>query len=332
VAASRLESGVAARTDIPKSQRQYVPLKMPDFAGFQHPRLVDRPPSGRKWIHEVKFDGYRVQIRVAGRAVRLFTRNGHDWTDQFPDIAREAAQLPECILDGELCALDEAGQPSFSKLRSLIGKRRTEGLVLFCFDILWREGEDLRPFGLEARKVVLAEVLGQVEAPRLRWVDHFEVGGEALFQSACRMGLEGIVSKRRDAVYRPGRSDEWVKTKCKPLQEVVIGGWTERGARLGSLLAGVYAHGRLEYVGSVKIGVKGEAPEAVRRLKALATPRSPFQAGGAPRTGRERWARPELVARVAFSEWTASGKLRQASFLGLRDDKAPEEVVREAPG
>ncbi|HEY9219465.1 MAG TPA: non-homologous end-joining DNA ligase [Phenylobacterium sp.] len=320
---------VPRQRELPRSQRQYVPPKMPLFAPFQHPKLVTRPPVGSAWLHEVKFDGYRVQVRVAGGQAQLFTRNGHDWTERFPELIAEALELPECILDGELCAVDAEGRPSFSRLRSSIGKGQSAGLVLFAFDMLWREGEDLRPFGVAARKAVLAQVLGEAGLQRVRAVEPFETGGDVLFASACRMGLEGIVSKRRDAPYRGGRSEAWLKTKCKPEQEVVIGGWTQNGARLGSLLAGVYAHGRLEYVGSVKIGVGGDAPEAMRRLKSLRVEKGPFETGGAPRTGREVWARPELVARVTFSEWTSNGKLRQASFAGLRDDKPPEDVVRE---
>ncbi len=316
----------------PPSQRQYVQPDMPaTFQAFQHPRLVTRPPEGAGWIHQIKFDGYRMQANVGDR-VRIFTRNGYDWTDKLPALAKDLAELPECILDGELCAVDESGQPSFSGLRKSLNRRDSGRLVFFVFDLLWGKGEDMRPYPLSARQHVLEEILGVSHSERLRDVESFDLPGASLFRSACQMGLEGIVSKRLDAPYRGERGAGWVKSKCRPSQEVVIGGWKQEPMRpFKGLLVGVYDRGKFTYAGSIKTGFSGSG-DLLKRLQALETDRSPFEAGEPPRKTREvHWVRPELVAAAEIAEWTSSGKLRQASFKGLREDKRPEEVVRERP-
>lgn len=310
------------------SRRQYVTPQMPEFVEFQHPRLVPKPPLGGAWLHEIKFDGYRLQLRARAGSPRIFTRNGHDWTEKFPELQRDISSLPDCILDGELCALDEKGYSTFSGLRASISPGKTGRLVFFAFDLLWRGTEDLRPYPLSARKTVLRELLEQAASPRLRWVDHFDQGGPVLLDSACRLGLEGVVSKRKNAPYRAGRGETWLKSKCRPGQEVVIGGWVQEPlGRFKALLVGVYDGGKLRYVGSVKTGFKGSA-DLLRRLQAVKAERSPFQLGDAP-WQHVNWARPELVANVNIAEWTGAGQLRQASFKGLREDKDPREVTRE---
>jgi bifunctional non-homologous end joining protein LigD len=303
---------------------------MPGFVEFQHPKLVSRPPSGAAWLHEIKFDGYRLQIHVQGRRATIYTRNGHDWTDRFPELAADAATLPDCILDGELCAIDSEGRSRFSSLRASISPGRTGGLVLFVFDLLWRQGEDLRPYGLRTRKALLSRLLEDAPS-RLRWVDHFEVGGETMLRSACAMGLEGVVSKGWDAPYKAGRSESWVKAKRRPSQELVIGGWKQEPVgTFEGLIVGVYDQGRLRYVGRLKTGFGRTSGGLLPRLRALEIPASPFESGEPPRkTPAIHWVRPELVAAAEIAEWTDSGKLRQASFKGLREDKDPREVVRE---
>lgn len=321
-----------ATTGRRKSQQQYTKPAMPGFVEYQHPRLVDRTPAGRAWLHELKLDGYRMQVRVKSGAVTIFTRNAHDWTEKLPDLVDAAAELPDCILDGELCAVDADGRPSFSALRSAMGRRKTHSLVYFASDLLWSGDEDMRPFALESRKSVLARMLEDHGWPRIRFVDHYDKGA-TLFESACRLKLEGVVSKRRDARYSAGRSDEWRKVKCRPGQEVVIGGW--RQAPLGKfegLYVGVYQGGKLTYAGRVKTGFARDA-ELLPRLKTLEAARSPFQAGDWPKISDPaiHWAKPQLVAALQIEEWTPGGQLRHASYKGLREDKDPRDVVREAP-
>lgn len=313
------------------STRQYVPQPVPAFLGFMHPTLVAEPPSGEIWLHEIKFDGYRLQVRVVAGEVTIRTRNGHDWMDRFPEIVREAATLPDCILDAELSALRPDGQSDFSRLRAAISPGKTRDLVLFVFDILWRGQDDLRRFELQDRKAILERILEAAPGVRLRPVESFPIGGKALLLAACKLGIEGVVSKRRRSVYKAGRSDLWLKAKCRPGQEVVIGGWVqEPGRAFKALLVGVQGPDGLAYAGSVKTGFAGSS-DLLKRLLALETDKSPF-VDGPGRKRENRWARPELVANVEFAEWTSSGKLRQASFKGLRDDKDPATVRRELPG
>lgn len=319
------------RERLPPSKRQYVAQPMPGFVDFQHPKLVAEPPTGAHWVHEIKFDGYRMQVRVERGLATIYTRNGHDWTDQLPELAEAAADIGEdVIIDGELCFLDARGQPTFSGLRSAIGKRKTAGLVFFAFDIIWRGDTSLRTFPLKDRKEILAGVLVD-GGPRIRIVEPLPGSGAALLQAACQMGLEGIVSKRRDAKYSAGKGESWVKSKCRQAQEFVIGGWTqEPGRAFKGVMVGVYEGSKLRYVGSLERGF-AKTPGLLKRLEALAVEENPFALASPRKTREVNWVRPELVAQAEFQEWTASGAIRHASFIGLRDDKAAIEVVRERP-
>lgn len=322
-----------------KKQDLECTLTMPaEFLPLAHPTLVSRPPEGSGWLHEIKFDGWRMQLNVKEGRATWFTRNGHDWTGKLGVLSVFAGELPDCILDGELCALDDDGNPSFSALQSAMVTDRTDELVFFAFDILFRGETDLRPYALETRKASLRRVLdegGPAIEDVIRYVDHFpDAPAKQLHRAACEMRLEGIVSKRLDENYRPGRSQVWLKAKCRPGQELVVGGWkTSPGGHFKGLLTGVYREGQLIYAGSVKNGFgEREVRQLGPRLKALERRRSPFTGKLQPMASggdRLHFAEPRLVAQADIAEWTASGKVRQASFKGLREDKAPNEVRRE---
>lgn len=290
------------------------------FVDFQHARLEPAPPVGPAWIHEVKFDGYRLQAHTRRGRATLYTRNGHDWTDKMPSLAAQVAALPDCVLDGELCVLNAEGYSDFSALRAGINPKSEDRLALMVFDILFHQGDDLRPYALKARKAVLEQVLPEPVGP-LRPVAAVAGEGPRLLDAACRLGWEGIVSKRLDAPYRAGRGDAWVKSKCRPSETVVVGGWVTKGILFSYLIAGVREpDGRLRYAGSIKGGYGRDAEAVARRVKALETDVCPFDIGAPRKTSDIHWARPELLAEVEMAEFTPSGKLRQATFKGLRDD------------
>lgn len=291
---------------------------------FQHPKLVDRPPSGAGWTHEVKLDGYRMQAHVRGGRARLFTRNGHDWTDRLPTVALMAGELDDCILDAELCLLDDDGYSSFSGLRAAMGRGKDAALTLLAFDVLWRGQDDLRGYSLKTRKAVMDELLAGQEhlEDHLRAMQPVPVagGGQPLLDAACALKWEGIVSKRLDAPYRAGRGEAWVKSKCRPSETVVVGGWVSNGITLQKLLVGLpEPGGGLRYVGSLKSGF-GRERRLTQRLRALEAPASPFSTGGPRKTSDTHWTHPTLRAEVEMAEFTASGQMRQATFKGFRDD------------
>jgi len=318
------------------SARGRAAVDMPAFLPFQHPKLVESPPRSGGWRHEVKLDGYRMQLRVADGRASWRTREAHDWSARFTDLSEIAAGLPDGILDGELCVLDADGQPDFSALRSAIGKRQvgqmTGALVFYLFDLLWAEGEDLRALPLTARLARLEAFAEPALGDAFRLMQALPGAGPALLDAACRLELEGIVSKRLVSPYEGGeaRRETWLKSKCRPSGEVVIGGWRVQDGRFRSLLAGVMEDGKLRYAGRIHTGYSAaKLAELMPKLTALETRRSPFELGDTPRVRGIHWVRPDLVARVTYAEMTASGKLRQAAYHGLREDKAPTHVVAE---
>jgi len=333
---------------VPGSRRGAMPRTVePELA-----TLVSTPPAGAQWLHEIKFDGYRVVCEVRSGKARLLTRHGKDWSDRFTPVAAAAAELPvdTAVLDGEVTVLLPDGKTSFQALQesfgdgggaaAAAGQHPGAVMVYFVFDLLYLDGYDLRAAPLAQRKEALRALLDEAGSTEsdgpIRWSDHVTGQGEDFYRQACRFGLEGIVSKRADLAYRSGRGKDWLKVKCLQRQEMVIGGFTEpEGARagLGALLLGVYEGGRLVYAGKVGTGFSAKVLVELRRqLERSERQSQPF--ANPPRGAEARgahWVEPKLVCEVAFTEWTRDGYLRHPTFQGLREDKAAREVRRELP-
>jgi bifunctional non-homologous end joining protein LigD len=298
---------------------------------------VKAAPEGDDWLHEIKFDGYRIGCQIENGKVKLISRNGNDWTSKFREVAEAARNISASatLLDGEVAVILPDGRTSFQALQKGGGGG---DLIYLVFDLLHLEGEDFSGKPLEERKAALSALLAKSRTgSRIRYSDHVSGNGQDFAREACRLGLEGVVSKRRGDPYRPGRSDAWLKFKCVKRQEFVIGGFTDpEGARagIGALLVGFYGSGgRLTFSGKVGTGfTRKVAAELRTRLERIEQPESPFDPGPSGRPGRNsHWVRPELVAEVAFTEWTDDGKVRHPSFQGLREDKEAKQVCREKP-
>jgi bifunctional non-homologous end joining protein LigD len=315
--------------------------QLPDTLTPELATLVQKPRAG-DWLYEIKFDGYRMLTRIASRPasrsdVRIFTRRGNDWTARFPALhaALRSAKLPPGWYDGEIVVLDSAGKPSFNALQNAIDGRANDTIVYYLFDAPFLGGVDMRGAPVEERRAALAAALHETDI--LRFSQEIDAPVEAIVATACKLGLEGVIGKRRGSHYVHRRSDDWIKLKCVQRQEFVIGGYTWPDASrhdpgLGALLVGQFdGDGALKYSGKVGTGFTAAASADLRaRLDAIAQPKRPF-AGPTGHDRHAQWVRPQLVCEVTFNEWPEGGSLRHASFKGLREDKAPREVERERP-
>jgi len=305
--------------------------KPPPFQPVQLATLVDHVPPGDRWLHELKYDGYRTLLAVGGGAARAYTRSGLDWSDRFPGLVADAAGLDAttALIDGEAVVLDAQGRTSFQRLQAAL-KDDPHAITYFAFDLLELDGKDLTGLPLVERKAKLAALIG-AGAGTLHYSDHITGKGEQLFDSFCGAGLEGVISKRADAKYSGSRSSSWVKTKCIHRQEFVIVGWIpsdkQRGFR--SLLLGVHEKGALRYAGKVGTGFNADEVERLMDLMNPLETKTPTVEAPRAAVRGAHWIQPKLVAEIAFAEFTDEGVLRHSSYLGLREDKKAEAVVLE---
>lgn len=324
----------AAPTDGPPEGARKAAL--PDTLQPQLAVLVDEAPKDTQdWIFEIKFDGYRMLARVEKGRIQLVTRNGNEWTSRLAGLVKalQSMDLPDGWYDGEIIMPGADVPADFQALQGAFDSARTEQIVFYLFDLPYCAGYDLRDVPLLQRREVLQRIVERKPHPNVRFSAVFDVPAQKMLDSACQLGLEGVIAKRRDSAYVCRRSSDWIKLKCKLRQEFVIGGWTDpKGSRtgIGSLLLGVHDDdGKLRYAGNVGTGFnEGTLRELRQRLDAVAQDRSPFQAGtGIPRGAH--WVQPELVCEVSFGEWTRDGKIRHSVFHGLRTDKPADAIGRE---
>lgn len=330
--ARKIAAKARAASGIPEGA---VKAPLPDTLAPQLATLVDRVPADPQgWVYEIKFDGYRLLTRIEGSSVRCITHNGNDWTAKLPTLAKAAAQLgiKSGWLDGEIVVLDDKGLPDFGALQNAFDSASTADIVYYVFDLPFYDGLDLRQLALTQRREILRAAVTRNPQASIRFSEAFEQAPEDLLASAQRLGLEGVIGKRTASVYTSRRSPDWIKLKTRLRQEFVIGGYTEpKGSRagLGALLLGVHdADGKLQYAGNVGTGFNDQTLRDLKaRLSKIHSTRSPF--AQLPSTVKAQWVKPQLLAEVAFGEWTRAGRIRHAVLQGLRTDRPARHIIRE---
>lgn len=336
-------SQAASKVDKVKAREWGKELKgapremLPEFVSPQMATLAKSPPTGERWVHEIKLDGYRIQIRIDNKkGVQLLTRNGLDWTHRMKGIADAALRLPvkSALIDGEVVVLAADGTSSFAQLQAAFQEGAKTSLTFYAFDLLHLDGHSLRDLPLWERKDTLQRVLAGA-GEEIRFSEHLAGDAAQIFRKACKLGAEGIISKLAEGKYIPARSGGWLKTKCYQEQELVIGGFTlpTNGIRgVGALLLGYYKNGTLIYAGRTGTGFTQKTHAMMRdRLEEIRSEKPPFSKLPTDARKGAIWVKPQMVAQVSFSNWTADGLVRQASFKGLREDKVAKSVVREEP-
>ena len=345
IAAAKITTAKIKKAKPPKPKfAKKIKSKLPDFIEPQLATLSDAMPTGSSWVHEVKFDGYRVQAHIENGAVKMITRNGKDWTDKFHTLADELSKLDDSlIIDGEIVALDKTGNSSFMELQQALSDENDINLQYYAFDLLHFNEKDLRPLPLVERKERLKQIIEGADLNNIYFSEHFFSDDGGFYKQACSLNLEGVISKLADEPYTSGRSKSWLKSKCHQRQEFVIGGYTLQNnatKNLGALLVGVYEGEAFKYCGRVGTGFNNKTSMLLlKKLKKLKQQNCPFTEPPKsknrygiiwvkPKSGGT-WVKPELVCEVEFGEWTRDNILRHPSFQGLREDKKPKQIKHE---